>query len=208
LLDKYGLKANDAILADPEKHMDLYEDLLQNYNAVLIAGGAAQNTARGAQYMLAPNSTVYIGCIGKDKYGETLEKISSDAGVKTEYLYDEKTPTGRCGVVITGHNRSMCTDLAAANNYKVDHLKQEHIWKQVENAQVFYVGGFHLTVCVPAIKALAEEAAAKNKVRLFPRELQRMRTDNRRSSSSTFPHPSSPNSSRTRSTRSCLTSTS
>lgn len=163
LLDKYGLKANDAILADPEKHMGLYEDLLQNYNAVLIAGGAAQNTARGAQYILPPNSTVYIGCIGKDKYGETLEKISKDAGVKTEYLYDENTPTGRCGVVITGHNRSMCTDLAAANNYKVEHLKQEHIWKQVENAQVFYVGGFHLTVCVPAIKALAEEAAAKNK---------------------------------------------
>jgi adenosine kinase len=163
LLDKYGLKANDAILADPEKHMGLYEDLLQNYKAVLIAGGAAQNTARGAAYILEPNSVVYIGCIGKDKYGETLEKISADAGVKTEYLYDEKTPTGRCGVVITGHNRSMCTDLAAANNYKIDHLKQEHIWKQVENAKVFYVGGFHLTVCVPAIKALAEEAAAKDK---------------------------------------------
>jgi len=163
LLDKYGLKANDAILADPEKHMGLYEDLLQNYKAVVIAGGAAQNTARGAQYMLPPNSTVYIGCIGKDKYGETLEKITSDAGVKAEYLYDEKTPTGRCGVVITGHNRSMCTDLAAANNYKVDHLKQDRIWKQVENAQVYYVGGFHLTVSVPAIKALAEEAAAKNK---------------------------------------------
>lgn len=165
LLDKYGLKANDAILADPEKHMGLYEDLIQNYKAVLIAGGAAQNTARGAAYVLEPNSVVYIGCIGKDKYGETLEKISADAGVKTEYLYDEKTPTGRCGVVITGHNRSLCTDLAAANNYKLEHLKQDHIWKQVENAKVFYVGGFHLTVCVPAIKALAEEAASKNKVR-------------------------------------------
>lgn len=164
LLDKYGLKANDAILADPEKHMGLYEDLIQNYNAVLIAGGAAQNTARGAAYILQPNSVVYLGCIGKDKYGETLEKITSDAGVKAEYLYDEKTPTGRCGVVITGHNRSLCTDLAAANNYKLEHLKQERIWKQVENAQFFYVGGFHLTVCVPAIKALAEEAASKNKV--------------------------------------------
>lgn len=163
VLEKYGLKANDAILADPEKHLGLYDDLIQNYDAKLIAGGAAQNTARGAQYILEPNSTVYIGCIGKDKYGETLEKIMSEAGVKTEYLYDEKTPTGRCGVVITGHNRSLCTDLAAANNYKIEHLKQDKIWKQVENAQVFYVGGYHFTVCVPAIKALAEEAAAKNK---------------------------------------------
>lgn len=48
LLDKYDVKANDAILAE-EKHMGLYEDLLQNHNAKLIAGGAAQNTARGAQ---------------------------------------------------------------------------------------------------------------------------------------------------------------
>jgi adenosine kinase len=48
LLEKYGLKANDAILAGKE-HMGLYEDLLNNYDAKLIAGGAAQNTARGAQ---------------------------------------------------------------------------------------------------------------------------------------------------------------
>jgi adenosine kinase len=48
LLEKYGLKANDAILAE-EKHLTLYEELIQNRNAVLIAGGAAQNTARGAQ---------------------------------------------------------------------------------------------------------------------------------------------------------------
>ncbi len=48
MLEQYGLKANDAILAE-EKHMGIYEDLLQNRNAKLIAGGAAQNTARGAQ---------------------------------------------------------------------------------------------------------------------------------------------------------------
>jgi adenosine kinase len=198
------LKANDAILADPEKHMGLYEDLLQNYKAVQIAGGAAQNTARGAAYILEPKSVVYIGCIGKDKYGETLEKISADAGVKSEYLYDEKTPTGRCGVVITGHNRSMCTDLAAANNYKLEHLKEERIWKQVENAKVFYVGGFHLTVCVPAIKALAEEAAAKDKVRTASDCVRQiLEADLCSNSSSTFPPHSSRNSSRTLSMRSC-----
>ena len=48
MLEKYGVKSNDAILAE-EKHMGLYEDLIQNHNAKLIPGGAAQNTARGAQ---------------------------------------------------------------------------------------------------------------------------------------------------------------
>ena len=51
MLSKYGLKPNDAILAE-DKHMSLYEDLLQNHNAKLIAGGAAQNTTRGAQVTL------------------------------------------------------------------------------------------------------------------------------------------------------------
>ncbi|KAF2104251.1 Ribokinase-like protein [Rhizodiscina lignyota] len=162
LLGKYGLKPNDAILAE-QKHMGLYEDLLQNHDAKLIAGGAAQNTARGAQYMLPPDSVIYIGCVGKDKYAETLQEACAKAGLRVEYRYDEEQPTGRCGVVITGHDRSMCTDLAAANCYKIDHLKQPEIWSLVEQAKVFYVGGYHLTVCVPAVMALAEEAAAKDK---------------------------------------------
>jgi adenosine kinase len=52
LLKQYGLKANDAILAESQ-HMTLYEELIKNRNAKLIAGGAAQNTARGAQVCLA-----------------------------------------------------------------------------------------------------------------------------------------------------------
>ncbi|KAL4942646.1 hypothetical protein BDV06DRAFT_158924 [Aspergillus oleicola] len=162
LLEKYGLKANDAILAE-DQHMGLYDELLQK-DAKLIAGGAAQNTARGAQYILPENSTLYIGCIGKDKYGETLQEACKKAGVHTEYRIDENQPTGKCGVIITDNNRSMCTHLAAANEYKIEHLKQPHIWSLVEKAQFYYVGGYHLTVCVPAIQALGEEAAAKNKV--------------------------------------------
>lgn len=53
LLQKYGLKANDSILAE-EKHMGIYDELLNNYDAKLIAGGAAQNTARGAQVYTNP----------------------------------------------------------------------------------------------------------------------------------------------------------
>ncbi|KAJ5685311.1 hypothetical protein N7536_007930 [Penicillium majusculum] len=161
LLEKYELKPNDAILAE-DKHMGIYEDLLAR-DAKLIPGGAAQNTARGAQYMLPEQSVAYIGCIGKDKFGDILKKTCEEAGVHTEYRVDETQPTGKCGVVITGHDRSMCTHLAAANEYKLEHLKQPEIWSLVEKAQVYYVGGYHLTVCVPAILALGEEAAAKNK---------------------------------------------
>jgi adenosine kinase len=165
LLKQYELKANDAILAE-EKHMTLYEELIQNRKAQLLAGGAAQNTARGAQYLLPPDSTVFFGCVGKDKYSEILDKANKEAGLATRYLYDAEQPTGRCGVIITGHNRSMCTDLAAANHYKVEHLKEKENWEVVRGSNVYFVGGYHLTVCVPAAMALAEEAARENKVRL------------------------------------------
>jgi adenosine kinase len=106
---------------------------------------------------------VFIGCVGKDQYADTLRTESERQGVRVEYRIDEEQPTGRCGVVITGSNRSLCTDLAAANCYKIEHLKQPEIWSLVEQAKVFYVGGYHLTVSPPAIMALAEEAASKDK---------------------------------------------
>ncbi|KAK3621669.1 adenosine kinase, partial [Elasticomyces elasticus] len=84
LLEKYGLKANDAILAE-EKHMGLFEELMNGRDAKLVAGGAAQNTARGAQYMLPSDSVIFIGCVGKDKYAEILLEANKKAGLKVNY---------------------------------------------------------------------------------------------------------------------------
>lgn len=50
-LEKYGLKSNDAILAE-EKHMPIYEDIVANADVTYVAGGAAQNAARGASVSL------------------------------------------------------------------------------------------------------------------------------------------------------------
>src|SRR5579859_2139554 len=74
------------------------------------------------------------------------------------------TSTGKCGVIITGHHRSLVTDLGAANEYKLEHLKSPEIWKFVEGARYYYVGGYHLTVCPPAIIELGKHAAENNKV--------------------------------------------
>lgn len=164
LLDKYGLKANDAILADAA-HLPIYEEITaEKYAPKYLAGGAAQNSARGAQYMLPAKSVVYIGCIGQDAFGEQLTNACVKEGVLTKYRVEKEQPTGRCAVVITGHDRSMVTDLAAANHYKLEHLKSPEIWSYVEKAKIYYVGGYHLTVCVPAVLALGEHAAKTGKV--------------------------------------------
>jgi adenosine kinase len=84
-------------------------------------------------------------------------------GLRTEYMTVDAS-TGKCGVVITGHSRSLVTDLGAANEYKVEHLKSPGIWGLVEGAKFFYVEGYHLTVCLPAILELGKHAAHSNKV--------------------------------------------
>jgi adenosine kinase len=58
----------------------------------------------------------------------------------------------------------MLTHLSAANEYKIEHLEQPRIWSMVEKTSVYYVGGYHLTVCVPAAMALAKHAASTNKI--------------------------------------------
>ncbi|KAK9448519.1 Ribokinase-like protein [Limtongia smithiae] len=161
-LGKYDIKANDAILAD-EKHMPIFEDIL-NYDAKYLAGGAAQNSARGAQYILPPKSVVYCGCVGKDQYADMLREANAREGLTDAYLVNETVPTGKCAVVVTGVSRSLVTDLGAANHYQLEHLTSPEIWRLVEEAEVYYVGGYHLTVCVPAILALGKHAAENNKL--------------------------------------------
>lgn len=162
-LNKYDLKANDAILIE-DKHKPIYEEVMQMDNKHILAGGAAQNAARGAAYVLPKDSVIYYGSVGKDVYAELLTKANTEAGVFSNYMVQEDIPTGKCAALITGTNRSLVTDLAAANHYKLEHLKAPENWKFVEEAKVFYVGGFHLTVCPPAINALGEHAAETNKV--------------------------------------------
>ncbi|KAJ1550792.1 hypothetical protein HK096_004999, partial [Nowakowskiella sp. JEL0078] len=101
-LNKYDLKPNDAILADP-KHAPIYAEILdsEKFKKIdLVAGGACQNTMRGAQWLLPKDSTVYCGCVGKDKNAELLRNAAAADGLKTVYLEDDSTPTGRCAVLI------------------------------------------------------------------------------------------------------------
>lgn len=71
-LEKYDVKLNNAILAEP-KHIPLYEEIEKNYPVQYIAGGAGQNSIRVAQWMIQkPGHTAYFGAIGTDAHGETL----------------------------------------------------------------------------------------------------------------------------------------
>lgn len=165
-LDKYGLDANNAILAE-DKHKPMYKEMAEKFNVEYIPGGAAQNTARVAQWLLGKKSktTSYIGCIGKDEYGKILSEKATGAGVTVNYLVTDKEPTGTCAVCITGKHRSLVANLAAANCYsKTEHLDKSENWKFVEKAEFIYISGFFLTVSPESIVSVGKHAAEKKKI--------------------------------------------
>jgi len=167
VLDKYALVAGNSILAEP-KHVPLYEELVKDYSVEYIAGGAAQNAARAAQWMLrAPKAVHYLGCIGNDKFGAVLKEAAEKDGVTTHYLVDPSTPTGTCAVLIRNKERSLVANLSAANNYKKTHFDSPEIQSLVQNAKFYYSTGFFLTVSPETAIALGQTASAQNKPFLF-----------------------------------------
>ncbi|KAI6227790.1 Adenosine kinase [Aphelenchoides fujianensis] len=164
LLEKYGLKQNDAILAD-EKHLPLFDEIVQNYNVSYTPGGANQNVLRVFQWIIGqPNRSIFFGGVGNDEYGRILREKSTEAGVNVQYQVNETVKTGTCAALIKDHHRSLVADLAAANTFTIDHLLKPENQKLIKNAQFFAVSGFFITVCPDDILHVAEHAAAENKL--------------------------------------------
>ncbi|KAH0837829.1 RNA dependent RNA polymerase-domain-containing protein [Lanmaoa asiatica] len=144
VLKKYDLVANNAILAE-EKHQPIYEEIVKNYPVTYVAGGASQNAARGAAYVLPPGSVVYTGCVGDDDLAEQLRAANRREGLDEVYLVKKGEKTGACAVIITGHHRSLVTTLRAAEKFEASHLSSSTVAPLMEGAKVFYVEGFFLT---------------------------------------------------------------
>ena len=128
----------------------------------LCVGGAAQNSIRGAQWMLPAGATSYFGAVGKDSFADTMRQVAKKDGVDVRYMENAEVPTGSCAVLINGKNRSLVANLSAANTFKPSHIDDN--WSVVEQAKYFYVSGFFLTVSVDSYLKLAKHAAEHDKV--------------------------------------------
>lgn len=145
--------------------MPLYEEIIKEYPVQYIAGGATQNSIRVAQWMIkVPGATSYLGAIGQDNFGETLEKCAKEDGVLVHYQKNAGLPTGTCAVLINGGERSLVANLAAANSFTPSHLDTPLARDMISNASIFYVSGFFHTVSVDSILTIARHAATENKV--------------------------------------------
>jgi adenosine kinase len=148
LLEKYGLKMGNAILAGPE-HQALYAEVVSKFGSSVqyIAGGATQNSIRVAQWVGGESSgyTGYVGAIGSDEFGTTLTKSAQSEGVTTLYQVSSEKPTGTCAVLVYQQERSLVANLAASETLQVSHLDTDAVKAAIDSARVIYCAGFPLT---------------------------------------------------------------
>ena len=157
-LKKYGLQPNNAILAGDE-HVNLCKEMAEKFKVDYIAGGAAQNTIRVAQWFFSnPRRTAFFGAVGNDAFGQQMRKKAEENNVIVSYFVDPKVPTGTCACLITGKNRSLCAYLGASQKFNIQYLKDN--FRLVEQAKIIYTTGFHLMVCFEAQLAMAEHVHA------------------------------------------------
>ncbi|CEG40895.1 adenosine kinase [Plasmopara halstedii] len=167
-LSKYGLKLDNAILAD-ESHAPMFEEIV-TLKPAFVAGGATQNSIRVAQWMLNKHNktaTSFFGSVGKDAHGAKLKECAQKDEVNVLYLEHADIKTGTCAVCVYKSERSLIADLSAANHFHHDHLAKPESQDIINKGQFYYSAGFHLTVSPTAVMALAKHATENNKTFLI-----------------------------------------
>uniref|UniRef100_A0A3P8VLW9 Adenosine kinase n=1 Tax=Cynoglossus semilaevis TaxID=244447 RepID=A0A3P8VLW9_CYNSE len=167
LLDICAVVDKDFLDKYVKRSVSEFEELVKKFKVEYHAGGATQNSIKIAQWMIQEphNVGTFFGCIGKDKFGEILKQKAEEAHIQARYYEQGEEPTGTCAACLTGTNRSLVANLAAANCYKKDkHLDLEENWELVEKANVYYIAGFFLTVSVESILKVAKHASENNKL--------------------------------------------
>ena len=161
-----SVQPGTAVLAQLPMHEALFEEVLsKERDPSYLAGGATQNTIRVAQWLSGtPATTAFVGCIGDDDTGRTLETIARADGVAVHYFKHASAPTGKCAVLVRGDGeRGMCTELSASELYsKEAHFDTEPVQSMIRSARVVYTSAFFITHDggYKTAMALGERAAA------------------------------------------------
>merc|ERR1719384_398103 len=130
VLEKYGVKSGDIILAE-DRHATLYDELVAQYAPEYIAGGAKlAECARAGGVEVA--------------YQVDAEAPTGVCGVLVD-------PT---------NERTLVTRLDAANNFTKDHLETAAVQKLLVASKVVYSAGFFLTSGGPDCTALLGQHCA------------------------------------------------
>jgi len=164
-LDRFDLKEGKEILVR-DQH-PIFEELLK-HKIITTAGGSGENTMRAAQWMLGGKGDVhFIGSIGNDEYGRTLQEVAKKDLVQTHFMINGDYQTGCCASIIYNKDRSLVALVAAAEHYSIDHFNSTSIQEVVNEAQILYTTGFFMLSSYPTITALCRNALEMNKTMIL-----------------------------------------
>lgn len=167
VMEKYDLRPNEAIIAE-EKHSPLFEELTTQEHVVFTAGGACQNSMRVFQWLVGnPFRAIFVGAVGRDKFGEKIAKRAQAEGVLTMYQLIDDEPTGTCAVIVSGQQRTLVANLGAAACFSEDWLDDVGNMCLVEQAHFYYATGFFVAVNAATVVRVAKLSSQNHRTFLL-----------------------------------------
>ena len=95
---------------------------------------------------------------------KTLRSANEEESVISAYqIQPSPARTGACAVIISNHDRSLCTTLRAAEMFTPDHLAKPEIASMLSGAKYFYIEGYFLTHGIESALEIAKAASSRGK---------------------------------------------
>ena len=127
---KYALEHGQASLVT-EANVGIHDELYARDDKEITPGGAALNSARACNHILRKanfdGDVAFVGCIGNDDSGKTLQKCLKDVQMHGVFAITEETATGRCAVVVHGKERTLCANIGASQKYPTSHFDEHRV---------------------------------------------------------------------------------
>lgn len=127
---KYTLQHGQASLVT-EANVGIHDELYARDDKEITPGGAALNSARACNHILRKanfdGDVAFVGCIGNDDSGKTLQKCLKDVQMHGVFAITEETATGRCAVVVHGKERTLCANIGASQKYPTSHFDDHRV---------------------------------------------------------------------------------
>lgn len=146
-LKEYELEKNCAYVYGPQ-YRQLFERILTHDTLHVSPGGAGLNTARVAQWMWqhvldkTSGHVMYVGCVGRDKYGEQIREKAVKDGVTMELEVSTSLPSGLCAVCKVGDDRTLIANVSSASALSDDFLASAAVERGRAVANVVYTTAY------------------------------------------------------------------
>ena len=106
----------------------------------------------------------FLGCIGKDKTGQLLEKYVREVKVDPLYYYHPTMPTGvSAGMVTSDTNRTLMANIGASKALPEEFLENSSVREALNRSIIYMCESYFLTHSPKTVLSLAKISAQLNR---------------------------------------------